>query len=286
MITADALSRLAPTNWSHLGASRWTVLDRGVRVDRGAPRLVDADDPGSRCKHLKNFDAARGLLFVHVPKTGGTAVSQALVASRGGPARIVPDPRVCGCRLRTWPWMPNLEHLTEFYALQLIRHCVHQAPRRIVSFAVVRDPHAVRVSAWHYLRASPDWRYAPSFNEYIESGDYERLPQDQGVYGSTFARPQSSFVGPCTLLFQYERLPLLWDFLRAERYYPHLAPLLELNAARREAAAPRPTSAARATIERVFADDFALWRAVDAAGGALVPACANVSWRPEKVQAV
>ena len=274
MITADALSRLAPTNWSARDG-----------VHRGPPRLVDAASD-SECIKWKNFDAARGLLFVHVPKTGGTAVTQALVASRGGNEGIAPDPRVCGCRLRTWPWMPNLEHLTEFYALQLIRHCVHQAPRRIVSFAVVRDPHAVRVSAWHYLRASPDWRYAPSFNEYIESGDYERLPQDQGVYGSTFARPQSSFVGPCTLLFQYERLPLLWDFLRAERYYPHLAPLLELNAARREAAAPRPTSAARATIERVFADDFALWRAVDAAGGALVPACANVSWRPEKVQAV
>ena len=148
----------------------------------------------------QNFDAARGLLFVHVPKTGGTAVTQALVTRRGGNEGIAADPHVCSCRLRTWPWMPNLEHLTEFYALQLIRHCVHQAPRRIVSFAVVRDPHAVRVSAWHYLRASPDWRYAPSFNEYIESGDYERLPQDQGVYGSTFARPQSSFVGPCTLL--------------------------------------------------------------------------------------
>ena len=283
MITADALSRLAPTNWSHLGASRWTVMDRGVRVDRGAPRLVDADDPGSRCKHLKNFDAARGLLFVHVPKTGGTAVSQALVASRGGPARIVPDPRVCGCRLRTWPWMPNLEHLTEFYALQLIRHCVPKAPRRIVSFAVVRDPHAVRVSAWHYLRASPDWRYAPSFNEYIESGDYERLPQDQGVYGSTFARPQSSFVGPCTLLFQYERLPLLWEFLRAE--YPGLAPPPVVNGAKKHSE-PRPTKAAQATIERVFADDFALWRAVDAAGGALIPACANVSWRPGTLQTV
>jgi len=272
MITADALSRLAPTNWS----ARDGVQSLGLNG-----RL------SGKCERWTNFDAARGLLFVHVPKTGGTAVTQALVASRGGNERIAADPRVCDCRLRTWPWMPNLEHLTEFYALQLIRHCVHQAPRRIVSFAVVRDPLAVRVSAWHYLRTHKDWRYAPSFNEYIESGDFERLPPgDQGMYGSTFARPQSSFVGPCTLLFQYERLPLLWDFLRAERYYPHLAPLLELNAARREAAAPRPTSAARATIERVFADDFALWRAVDAAGGALVPACANVSWRPEKVQAV
>ena len=209
MITADALSRLEPTNWS----ARDGVQSLGLNG-----RL------SGKCERWTNFDAARGLLFVHVPKTGGTAVSQALVASRGGPG--VPDTSgVCGCRLRTWPWMPNHEHLTEFYALQVIRHCVPKAPRRIVSFAVVRDPHAVRVSAWHYLRASPDWRYAPSFNEYIESGDYERLPQDQGVYGSTFARPQSSFVGPCTLLFQYERLPLLWDFLRAERYYPHLAAL-------------------------------------------------------------
>ena len=271
MITADALSRLAPTNWSARDG-----------VHRGPPRLVDAASD-SECIKWKNFDAARGLLFVHVPKTGGTAVSQALVASRGGPARIVPDPRVCGCRLRTWPWMPNLEHLTEFYALQVIRHCVPKAPRRIVSFAVVRDPHAVRVSAWHYLRASPDWRYAPSFNEYIESGDYERLPQDQGVYGSTFARPQSSFVGPCTLLFQYEQLPLLWEFLRAE--YPDLAPPPVVNRAKKHSE-PRPTKAAQATIERVFADDFALWRAVDAAGGALIPACANVSWRPGTLQTV
>jgi len=49
---------------------------------------------------------------------------------------------------------------------------------------------------------------------------------------------------------------------------------------------PRPTKAAQATIERVFADDFALWRAVDAAGGALIPACANVSWRPGTLQTV
>ena len=271
MITADALSRLAPTNWSARDG-----------VHRGPPRLVDAASD-SECIKWKNFDAARGLLFVHVPKTGGTAVTQALVASRGGNEGIAADPRVCDCRLRTWPWMPNLEHLTEFYALQLIRHCVPKAPRRIVSFAVVRDPHAVRVSAWNYLRASPDWRYAPSFNEYIESGDYERLPQDQGVYGSTFARPQSSFVGPCTLLFQYERLPLLWDFLRAE--YPDLAPPPVVNRAKKHSE-PRPTKAAQATIERVFADDFALWRAVDAAGGALIPACANVSWRPGTLQTV
>ena len=272
MITADALSRLAPTNWSARDG-----------VHRGPPRLVDAASD-SECIKWKNFDAARGLLFVHVPKTGGTAVSQALVASRGGNERIAADPHVCDCRLRTWPWMPNLEHLTEFYALQLIRHCVHQAPRRIVSFAVVRDPLAVRVSAWHYLRTHKDWRYAPSFNEYIESGDFERLPPgDQGMYGSTFARPQSSFVGPCTLLFQYERLPLLWEFLRAE--YPNLAPPPVVNGAKKHSE-PRPTKAAQATIERVFADDFALWRAVEAAGGALIPACANVSWRPGTLQTV
>ena len=64
-----------------------------------------------------------------------------------------------------------------------------------------------------------------------------------------------------------------------------LAPPPVVNRAKKHSE-PRPTKAAQATIERVFADDFALWRAVDAAGGALVPACANVSWRPEKVQAV
>ena len=64
-----------------------------------------------------------------------------------------------------------------------------------------------------------------------------------------------------------------------------LAPPPVVNGAKKHSE-PRPTKAAQATIERVFADDFALWRAVDAAGGALIPACANVSWRPGTLQTV
>ena len=280
-VAADALARLAPTNWSNFVREPPAGSMAASAASTAGPRMTRT------CEVWRAFDDERNLLFIHVPKTGGSAVASALRASVSAAAQRSAERRadaVCGCRLRTSPWMPTLEHLPEAYALQLLRRCVGHTGG-VTSFAVVREPLAVRLSAWHYLAQHKQLRYSSTFNEYIASGDYERLPPDQGLHGASFAQPQHAFVGPCTILFQYERIELLWAYLRRE-HYPSLVPPPVENRARHAASTTHPTAAARTTIERVFADDYRLWQAVRDAGGMLVPACANVTvstFRPSKL---
>ena len=192
--------------------------------------------------------------------------------------------------------MPNIGHATTNYALQALRECLN-VTSSILTFAVLREPWQRRISAWKDVvrdsraeawRSTPYYRYNLTFSTHIESGNFLRVPPDQGVYGSSFALTQSAYVGPCTILFAMERLDVVLRFL--QRFYPLISmPRKNVNegswasfteVTRHAAAQQAMSQRAREILNRIDADDARLWASVMEHNGVLVPDCADTNLIP------
>ena len=147
--------------------------------------LRTCKDNSTQWSHARSawaFDPTRHLLFTHIPKSGGTSIAQAmrnamtLSLSKNHMKVSAPDKmarEVVCCTPPGQAKQDNLAHFTEAYALGAIKHCLKRRPataqlraERVVSFAVLREPVALRISAWRWLRAPHGWikwPYARSF---------------------------------------------------------------------------------------------------------------------------
>ena len=215
------------------------------------------------------------LLFVHVPKTGGTAIESAFGAleHRAPGADSAVHRRVPRCLADdTRSWGLGV-HLPEPEALENVRRCTAvRGP--IVSFAVVRDVDEVARSAWFYLNAHPTWTPGgtPSCHAFQTHRYTEPRPKGT-AHRHTFTYAQHTFLGPCTVLFSYA-CGMVWPFLTLLGVPP---PRSRVNAAR-----PSVQNVTRPCPRPPNPQDAALVRAVDAAR-IVVPACAPVT-RAQRAQ--
>ena len=182
---------------------------------------------------------ATGVLFVHVPKTGGTSVARALYGTEGVGHRTVREVRA-----------------------ELGR----QRADALFSFAVVRDPVDRAASAYRYLRAGGSNALDAAFGARVldEFSTFEAFvlgwltPRTSRV--QVHFRPQADFVcdgGRVAVdrVVPYARLAEGYARVRAETGVG--GPLPHANAGPGPAAAAPPLSAAaRARLREVYAADY------------------------------
>ena len=186
-----------------------------------------------------------GVVFVHVPKTGGTSVARALYGTDGGGHRTLRD-----------------------YRAELGDAFVDRA----FSFAVVRDPVERLASAFRYLRAGGGNRLDAAFRDRV-LGPYATL--DAFVRGwltpetlreQVHFRPQADFVTDADgrlgvdLVVRHERLAEGYAAVR--RRTGRGGPLPHLNRTA-SVGPPRPTpdlsAEARARVGELYRADFDLF---------------------------
>ena len=205
--------------------------------------------------------AAAPLLFIHVPKNGGTSVKRALYRSDPGHA-----------------------------SLRYYRRFFPDHTTRAETFAIVREPTERFLSGYDFLRngGGRDVRIQPgpmrrmrhvrtidNFLDFLEAANSDWLKVD------TFARPQSWYVTDRAGVIRVRHLWLLEE--AGERLPAFLAAhgvpgLPHANRTQREQRAL--TGGQRERVERLYAEDFRLYSALKARGGysdafSGVPLCAS-----------
>lgn len=192
-----------------------------------------------------------GVVFVHVPRTGGTSISQALYGR-------------------------NLPHLSMAYYQALAGDKLAELP----SFAVIRDPVDRLASAYRFIRAGgtsiiASSRYdpyglakAPSFDAFVRI--IAAQPDCRKAYDTL--RPQAAFVTGEDGRVLVDRLFAFDDLRNGHpelRAWVGTGVLPHINEA---VATPIHCSAAtHALIDRIYAEDRSLYRLVGKGQGPIRP---------------
>ncbi|KIC18761.1 MULTISPECIES: sulfotransferase family 2 domain-containing protein [unclassified Leisingera] len=129
------------------------------------------------------------ILFVHIPKTGGSTVEEVLKAA-GAPQALKYHKRL-GYSNAT----PQHMHW------EVIRHWIPQVFYDY-AFAVVRHPLARLVSEYHWRKAITENRELPDFDTWANR-QMNRYPKDNYILDNHI-RPQSEFLGPKVEAFRLE----------------------------------------------------------------------------------
>ena len=224
------------------------------------------------------WDAKTKLLFVNIPRNAGTSIEQVMsrvMERRDGPAyhartyddrnlicpACVPNARrvrdgktadeySCGQALGATGtgFITDCIHnfsKSEFVANLILRRCRNYTGSTR-SFAVVRNPLDRLISGYNAEMDQADRMM--TFRDWVHKSRIHR-----------FKRPQLESISACTIVFAYERMSDVWDFLQSQ--YPAMERVGRVDAAAKPSTrppfVPHPDTVAEVMSE--YRDDWELW---------------------------
>lgn len=165
-----------------------------------------------------------GFVFIHIPKTAGTSVSQYLSAVNGPLDLEIGGTEFGEC---IQPFYARKYGINKHASIKKLRStitCLNNLDDYYF-FSFVRNPYQRLLSVYHFLRKWDDYnpelknvmhRFT-SFNEFVESGLYSKFPGPDGMF-----RPQCTWllnaegsVCPSIETFKVEDMPTAVNRIRA-----------------------------------------------------------------------
>jgi hypothetical protein len=211
------------------------------------------------------ISARKRFVFVHIPKTAGTSITQALLPVAAGPTRRTLGRilhRIGGIRISPRPFP------THSTASEIIARIGPDAFRSLFSFAVVRNPWDLQVSLYRYIASTPkhtQHRLVTSFGSFE---GYVRwrcstatFPTDEADREETY-RPQTTYAFSAAgdplvdFLGRFERLDA--DFGDICSRLGITATLPRLNATEREGYRSYYDEETKRLVGQAFARDIEL----------------------------
>ena len=203
----------------------------------------------------------RGYIFVHIPKTGGTALALALEAKARADDILIGDTPKARQRRHRLKGVRTKGRLWKHSRLSDIEGLVAREdfPRRAI-FTIVRNPWERLLSYYHWLRSQS---FAHPQVALAKSRGFEAFLADPATAVAFRANPSAAYLRDstgaehCSLWLRHDRLPE--DLPRLETLLDlRLPPLQRVNASDRPADWRRAyTDTAAARVATLCADDIA-----------------------------
>lgn len=199
------------------------------------------------------WSPSRNFCFIHVPKTGGTAIEQAYK-----PHLRFGDVVLAAWRVSLDNWYE--EHLglgKHSHASAVAAHMGHERFRQALSFAILRDPLDRMVSYYRWIRSfkhpgkvEQGLRVHETFDAFVEAGCEHLAPQADMVCDPATGMPMVSVLAP------YPHIAEAWRVICLQLGIASTLPVA--NASRRVHA--EVTDRTREFVARHYARDAQLYR--------------------------
>ncbi|MBR0673793.1 sulfotransferase family 2 domain-containing protein [Neoroseomonas soli] len=199
------------------------------------------------------WSPSRNFCFVHVPKTGGTAIEQAYK-----PHLRFGDVVLAAWRISLDNWYE--EHLSlgkHAHASRIAGHMGHERFRHVLSFAILRDPLDRMVSYYRWIRSyqhpgeiERELQVHETFDDFVGPACERLAPQADLVCDPASGMPMVTVLAP------YPHIAEAWRLI--SRRLGIEAPLPVANASR--SLRTEVTDRARDIVARRYAHDALLYR--------------------------
>jgi len=188
------------------------------------------------------------LIFLHPPKTAGTAVTLTLLSIESPKSKIQKRYPYVNREARRHYLINqnNWQHLT----LSEI-HTLRPETRDWKSFGLIRHPYSRTISEYFYQRRMRTVK--SDINESIVSGSLWRTGYPR------HDMPQSEYYGPDSYCWQFNELPERWDEICETMGIPKIE-LLTANRSSPGDTEDLLSDAAKQVIQQKFKSDFTRWK--------------------------